>query len=369
MMAEPARAPAQFGCDEPPDVSTPASMPWFSLPLELEAREPIEATGQQRDAVRLEVASATRGISHTKFSFLDTFLAAGDLLVANDSATLPAALDGAIGDRSVRLHISTPIPASRKRLVEVREPDGPVSHPLTLRQHEVEVDLPDGGIAKLERPIASVADTSRLWEAHLELPLPLVRYLHRWGQPIRYRYVSEPWPLSCYQTIFAAPPGSSEMPSAGRPFSQELMKKLATKGVELCTITLHTGVASLEYDEPPYAEPYIVGQASADLINSARLSGRKIVAVGTTVVRCLETIANDDGLVQAGHGFTDLIITPSTDVRVVDGIITGWHEPTATHLMMLEAIAGKDLIVDSYREALSHGYKWHEFGDSHLILP
>jgi S-adenosylmethionine:tRNA ribosyltransferase-isomerase len=341
----------------------------FDLPATAEATAPPEALGRTRDSVRLEVASTRRGIFHTIFHRLDEFIERGDVLVVNNSATLPASIDGVCRGQKVRLHVSVPVPRHRRRLVELRLPEGASSRRCTDGRANDVIDLNDGGRVRLLAPRLNNEARPRLWEASFELPETLLRYLHRWGQPIRYSYIVEPWPLKYYQTIFATLPGSSEMPSAGRPFSKPLVKRLIAKGVKLCAVTLHTGVASLESHEPPYAEPYSVSATAAKTINTARRSGRRIIAVGTTVVRALETVCGPDGLIRPGAGFTDLVITPRRPVRSVQGLITGWHEPQATHLMMLEAIAGIELLTASYTAALGHGYRWHEFGDSHLILP
>jgi S-adenosylmethionine:tRNA ribosyltransferase-isomerase len=159
------------------------------------------------------------------------------------------------------------------------------------------------------------------------------------------------------------------MPSAGRPFTHELVTELVTKGVLVAPLTLHTGVSSPERGEPPYPERYRVPATTARLVNAVHGWGGRVVAVGTTVVRALETVAADDGTVSGGEGWTNLVVTPERGVRAVDGLLTGWHEPEASHLQLLEAVAGDDLLQRSYRAAQVHGYRWHEFGDLHLILP
>jgi S-adenosylmethionine:tRNA ribosyltransferase-isomerase len=132
---------------------------------------------------------------------------------------------------------------------------------------------------------------------------------------------------------------------------------------------LHTGVSSLEAHEPPYAEYYRVPAETAHAVNDTKRRGGRVVAIGTTVVRSLETVVDERGHVNPGEGWTETVITPERGVRAVDGLLTGWHEPEASHLDMLEAVAGRDLIEHSYNAALDAGYLWHEFGDVHLILP
>jgi S-adenosylmethionine:tRNA ribosyltransferase-isomerase len=193
-------------------------------------------------------------------------------------------------------------------------------------------------------------------------------YLARHGEPIRYGYVTDRWPLEAYQTAYAQVPGSAEMPSAGRPFTPELITTLVARGVLLAPVTLHTGVSSPEGHEPPYPERYEVRGSTARLVNAVRAWGGRVIAVGTTVVRALETVADPEGRVCSGSGWTNLIVTPDRGVSAVDGLLTGWHEPEASHLQMLEAVAGAELLGRSYHAGLEHGYLWHEFGDSQLLL-
>jgi len=189
------------------------------------------------------------------------------------------------------------------------------------------------------------------------------------GHPIRYSYVRGDWPLSVYQNVYATEPGSAEMPSAGRPFTAEMITRLVAKGVGVTPIVLHTGVASPESSEPPYAEQYRVPAATARRVNVTHADGAKVIAIGTTVVRALETVVDERGHVRPGEGWTEVVITAERGVRAVDGLLTGWHEPEASHLAMLQAVAGNELLERSYTAALSEGYLWHEFGDVHLILP
>jgi S-adenosylmethionine:tRNA ribosyltransferase-isomerase len=323
----------------------------FELPAALEAREPPEVRGLARDDVRLMVARRADGaISHARFRDLPSLLAAGDLLVLNTSATLPAAVPAQRGGgATVRVHFATQAPHVRGDgwwVVELRTADG--AHPL------------------VEAPARASGD--RLFLARVEAREPVPAYLARYGEPIRYGYVSNPWPLTAYQTAYATVPGSAEMPSAGRPFTPELITELVAAGVLIAPLTLHTGVSSPERHEPPYPERYEVPIPTARLVNAVRAWGGRVIAVGTTVVRALETVAEADGTVRAGSGWTGLVITPERGLQAVDGLLTGWHEPEASHLQMLEAVAGAELLERSYLAALAHGYLWHEFGDSQLIL-
>jgi S-adenosylmethionine:tRNA ribosyltransferase-isomerase len=342
-----------------------------------EAHEPPEARGLARDEVGMLVATRD-GLAHAQARDLPEHLRAGDVLVVNTSATLPAALPARRADGTeLRLHLSTPdadgdrlddlhrdAPGTRERwVVELRDKGerfsgGRAGEPL---------ELPNGASVTLLAPYLAGA---RLWLAEFDTgPVALYDYLHEYGAPIRYGYVAREWPLSDYQTVFAREPGSAEMPSAGRPFTTELVTELVARGIALAPITLHTGVSSQEAGEPPYPERFRVPETTARLVNAARAGGARVIAVGTTVVRALETAALADGRLEPAHGWTRHVVTAAVGVRAVDGLLTGWHEPDASHLFMLEAVGGRGLVESSYRAALRCGYRWHEFGDVHLILP
>jgi S-adenosylmethionine:tRNA ribosyltransferase-isomerase len=159
------------------------------------------------------------------------------------------------------------------------------------------------------------------------------------------------------------------MPSAGRPFTTELVTELVARGVLVAPVILHTGVSSPERGEPPYPERFRVPAHTAALVNAVHGWNGRVIAVGTTVVRALETVAANDGTVSEGRGWTSLVVTPERGLLAIDGLLTGWHDSGASHLQLLEAAAGVELLERSYRAALEHGYRWHEFGDLHLILP
>ena len=159
------------------------------------------------------------------------------------------------------------------------------------------------------------------------------------------------------------------MPSAGRPFTAEIVTDLVTRGVGVAPVLLHTGVSSQEAGEAPLPERFAVPAATARLVNLTRASGGRVVAVGTTVTRALESAADPDGTVRARSGWTDLVLGPQRPARVVGGLVTGWHAPGASHLQLLQAVAGPGLVRRAYAAALRHRYLWHEFGDSCLLLP
>jgi S-adenosylmethionine:tRNA ribosyltransferase-isomerase len=329
----------------------------------LEAHEPPEARGAGRDDVALLVAYRRTGtLTHARFRDLPHLLAPGDLLVVNTSATLPAALDARLGDREIELRLSTPADGGLW-VVELRTQDGGPLRPPPLG---AQIDLRGGGRAEL---IARYAAGNRLALARLEVDRPLEQYLRLHGRPIRYGYVPEQWPLEAYQTVFALESGSAEMPSAARPFTPEIVTELVARGILIAPLLLHTGVSSLERGERPYPERFRVPETTAGLIDAVRGWGGRVIAVGTTVVRALETVAAPDGSLSAGEGWTSLVVTPERGLRAVDGLLTGWHEPESSHLQLLEAVAGRDLLDRSYRAARRRRYRWHEFGDLHLILP
>jgi S-adenosylmethionine:tRNA ribosyltransferase-isomerase len=348
----------------------------FRIPEGGEAGTPVELAREggvlgsdARADVRLMVAHRASGrIAHARFTDLGEALDPGDLLVVNTSAVVPAALDArGPGGEEIRLHLSTEQPGGFW-VVEPRRPAGAGTgrHRGVPPAHQV---LAGGGRAELLAPYPAGTGHQRLWLARLDLGGPVLPYLAAHGQPIRYAHTQGAWPVEAYQSVFSRIPGSAEMPSAARPFTDALVTDLVTRGVVIAPITLHTGVSSQEAGEPPYAERYEVPPVTAALVNAARAEGRRVVAVGTTVVRALETTADASGRSHPGHGWTELMVTPERGVRVVDGLLTGWHEPESSHLAMLEAVGGPELVDRSYAAAVEGGYRWHEFGDSHLILP
>jgi S-adenosylmethionine:tRNA ribosyltransferase-isomerase len=343
----------------------------FAVPPGLSAGEPPEARGLARDEVRLLVARDRSPLQHAAFRDLPRMLRRGDLLVVNTSDTEPAAVDGQRSDgRAVTLHVSGPAPDDLL-VVELRTPDGRRVHDGVAGEP---VRLPHGVTATLvsAHPDPRVAAGSRLWRA----PIPVAGGLRPWlaavGRPIGYSYLRGRWPLATYRTLFAAPTpefASAEMPSAARPFTPAVLAGLRSRGVGVTDLVLHTGVSSLETDEAPLPERFRVPAATADAVNATRAAGGRIVAVGTTSTRALETVADTAGRVHAGVGWTDLVLGPDRPARVVDGLVTGWHEPQTSHLLLLEAVVGPRLVGRAYAAALDRGYLWHEFGDSCLLLP
>ena len=330
----------------------------FALPAGLEAHEPPEARGVGRDGVRLLVGERSAGVvRHSRFTDLPALLRPGDVLVVNTSATVPAAVP-VLGGR-LTVHFSAER-ADGSWLVELRRHAGKATAPYVGGTPGQRYALPGGAAVILREPYSA----GRLWRSDVDTAGSVLDYLNAHGQPIRYGYVDRPWPLRYYQTVFGVHPGSAEMPSAGRPFTSELVTRLVTAGVLVVPVLLHTGVASPEAHERPYPERFAVPPVTARVVARAKADGGRVIAVGTTVVRALETAG--DG---AADGWTDLVVTPERGVRVVDGLLTGFHEPRASHLDMLAAVAGMPLLERCYAAALDAGYLWHEFGDTNLLLP
>ena len=335
---------------------------WFQPTAD--ATSTPEARGLRRDEVRMLVATPS-GLTHAEVHDLPEHLAAGDLLVVNTSATLPAAVPLDHDRCGQTLHVSAQLDDG-SWLVEIRRADnlGPADD---LQEREL-LRLPGAQRLRLVEP--SPRGQHRLWRA---TPLPWrdsAEYLGEHGQPIRYGYLRSRVGLDDLQTVYATHPGSAEMPSAGRPLSKTTLVRLIAKGVIVTPVVLHTGVSSAEAHEPPQPERFTVPDVTARLVNETHRVGRRVVAVGTTVVRALESAAVGDR-VHAATGWTSLVLGPDRPARVVDGILTGLHDPQASHLQLLEAVAGPDLLRTAYGEVTDgpNEYLWHELGDTMLLLP
>lgn len=338
----------------------------FERPQALQASGPPEQRGLERDEVRLLITT-DRGHEHARFRDLPRFLAPGTLLVVNTSATLAASLPakhGALGP--LLANVSTSY-GHGLHLVELRKS---VSEPGPLPVEIGDILEIAGLSARLVSPHPGLP---RLWFVHVDGDLR--EAMARTGQPIRYGYLEAPYPkIDAYQTLFARVPGSAEMPSAGRPFTPRVLDALRSRGIKLAEVTLHTGVSSheVEADEVEeqalHAESFMVPERTAEAVNAARQEGRPVIAVGTTVVRALES-AWDGDRARAAAGFTRLLIHPGLPVRSVTGLLSGLHDPLASHLAMLYAVAPRERVREAYAEAVREGYLWHEFGDSHLLVP
>lgn len=331
------------------------------------APRPAEARGLQRDEVRLLVAMPD-GLSHQRFRDLPDHLRPGDVLVVNTSATVPAEVDASLDGSPVVVHVAHHL-EDGDRVIELR------SAPDAARAL---LDASAGGVVQVgdvrlvlrgpwpaDAPSSPTGVGNRLWRASVRGDLD--RQLDWNGRPIAYGYLDRRYPLADYQTVFGRHPGSAEMASAGRPFTPELVTRLVTAGVQVAPVTLHTGVSSQEAGEAPGPEWFEIPPTSARLINGARDNRGRVIAVGTTATRAVESSVLGRHVV-ASRGWTSRVVTPARPPRVVDGLITGWHDPMASHLLLVEAVAGQRLTQAAYDAAVADGYLWHEFGDSALLL-
>lgn len=331
------------------------------------ATAPPELRSGSRDDVRLLVARPGR-VEHTRFTYLAEQLAPGDLLVVNDSATVPGQVDAElVGRGPVVLHVATRLDDGT-RVVELRTAPAAERAVLdaapgaTVRAGDVTFTL----VAPYPSASSPTGAGNRLWRARVDGDLGGL--LTARGRPIAYGYLDRRYPLAAYQSIFSLVPGSAEMPSAARPFTHALADRVRRRGVTIAPITLHTGVSSQEAGEAPQDEWFAVPAATAALVNATLRRGGRVVAVGTSVTRALES-AVAGGRVVATRGWTDRVITPGEPPQVVRGLVTGWHDPGASHLLLVEAVAGTALAQQAYDAAVTEGYLWHEFGDSALLLP
>jgi S-adenosylmethionine:tRNA ribosyltransferase-isomerase len=338
----------------------------FVLPPGAEASSPPEWRGLARDEVRL-MAVTPSGVAAHRFWELPELLEPGDLVVVNTSATLPARVEALRADGAlVPLHVSTQLDDG-DWVVELRRPDN--TGPDLGAEPGTVLSLPGDVRLRLVDGYPDAARPARLWRARPSRPLAITAYLPAHGRPIGYGYLAGDFPLVDRQNVWATEPGSAEMASAGRPFSADVVVRLAARGVAVAPLVLHTGVSSPELHEPPYPERFAVPPGTARLVGSTRAAGGRVVAVGTTVTRALESAAGDDGIVRAAHGWTSLVLGVDRPARVVTGLVTGLHAPEASHLQLLEAVAGPSLVARAYEAAVAGHYLWHEFGDSMLFLP
>jgi len=345
----------------------------FQAPDATIAPAPAEWRGQARDEVRLLVARRD-GIVHTSFREIPAHLERGDLLVVNDSATEARELDAVlVGRGPIVLHLAQRLPDGAWAVELRTAPDA----------RRAVLDADQGDVVAIGRvrltltaPYPGIASSptghgNRLWRA--TVTGNIAGQIRRHGRPIAYGYLDRRFPLAAYQSVFGVRPGSAEMPSAARPFTSELVATLVARGIQIAPVTLHTGVSSQEAGEAPLPEWFEVTPTTARLVRETRIAGGRVVAVGTTVTRALESAAVPNGRgrasVRPAHGWTERIVSPQQPPVVVDGLVTGWHDPQASHLLLVEAVAGRALAQRAYDEAVAAGYLWHEFGDTNLLLP
>ena len=349
----------------------------YSLPQELIAQTPIEP----RDHSRLLVAHRAGGaIEHRRFFELGEYLREGDLIVANESRVLPARLLGRkipSGGR-VEVLLLRPLPQPG----DVGEPIAWEALVSPGRRIQDGAQLAFGNREAgpyLEAEVVSRTDLGGRTLRFSEPPRPLLDAL---GQmplpPYIHEALDDP---ERYQTVYARVEGSAAAPTAGLHFTQGLIGELRERGVGFATVTLHVGLDTfrpvheeLLEEHPMHREWYSLGDEAAKAINSARANGGRIVAVGTTSVRVLETAARSQGIVNreqsvaGAEGWTDLFITPGYMFGLVDALITNFHLPKTTLLMLVSAFAGHDLLMRAYEEAIKERYRFYSFGDAMLIL-
>jgi S-adenosylmethionine:tRNA ribosyltransferase-isomerase len=343
----------------------------FSLPPELYAKEPPERRGIARDEVKLMVINRNGyQIEHARFYSLGRFLSPGDLLVFNASRTLPALLKGCSEPKGscIEVRLAEHLPDdSWLALLRCKTGD-PFSCGL---RSDLQINFGHGLTAMVYGRDKNI---HRLWKIRFSKSgAELMEQLYRLGQPVRYEYLSVPWDLDYYQTVYAREPGSAEMPSAGRAFTWKMLLGLKRSGINAAYIVLHTGLSSymddkLDAQHPSSEEEYFINEATAEKINMTHSQGGRVIAVGTTVVRALESVVDFTGKVTAMHGYTRLHITANHMLKAVDGLLTGLHEPEASHLDLLSAFIPAEKIHEAYDEAVNRKYLWHEFGDLNLIL-
>lgn len=335
----------------------------FELPERLIAQTPLA----ERSESRLLVLKREDGsIRHRRFQDIVEFLQPGDALVLNDSKVIPARLIGSKvdtgakiellllkqlqGDRwetlvkpAKRIKVGTKVVFGQGELVAVAEEEG---------------EVPGGRVFRLEYDGVLMELLNRLGQ----MPLP----------PYIKEQLDDP---ERYQTVYARHPGSAAAPTAGLHFTPELLNRIERKGVNIAAITLHVGLGTFRpvtadrvEDHRMHAEYYEVSREAAEAVNKAKANGKRVVAVGTTSCRTLESIADDEGTVYARSGWTDIFIYPGYTFRAVDALITNFHLPKSTLVMLVSAFAGRELTMKSYREAVREEYRFFSFGDAMLII-
>ncbi|MFD2923554.1 S-adenosylmethionine:tRNA ribosyltransferase-isomerase [Halobacillus naozhouensis] len=333
----------------------------FEIPEHLHASSPIERRGLDRDQVRMMLLDPVSGRrAHTNFrNIVDTFQA-GDVLVLNQSRTIPSSLQASGTNGEVEVRLARKIDDHRFEVLLVGK---------QYKEGE-KLYFQDGLFAVVEKGGSEYP----LQVLKFKLSgMSLIEYIYDHGSPIYYEYVEDPWPLNDYQNVYSSTPGSIEMASAGRAFTWGTITELEQKGVKICYITLHTSLSYYENDRWPspssHPEPYTIPQETVTVINKAKQEGRQVAAVGTTVVRALESAFKNGQLTKQDSVLTYLYINQEHSLKVVDALLTGFHEPEASHLDLLTAFVKHEILIEAYHEAIEQQYLWHEFGDMNLIIP
>ena len=335
----------------------------YELPEELIAQVPLAA----RDASRLMVLTRSEHrVEHRHFRDLPEYLRPGDVLVLNDTRVIPARLAATrpTGGK-VEILLLTPRGGDVWECLARPGRRAQVGQTLTFaggRMTGLVLEKTEYGGRVLQLSAAAGLDVDSLVDAVGEMPVP--HYIKsRLGQPERY------------QTVYARERGSAAAPTAGLHFTPELLGQIERAGVAIARVTLHVGLGTFRpvktehvEEHVMHSEHYEVPVQTADAINSARAAGGRVVAVGTTTVRTLESSVDADGRVMPGTGWTGIFIYPGYVFRAVDAVVTNFHLPKSTLIMMVSAFAGHEFVLDAYRRAVEEKYRFFSFGDAMLIL-
>ncbi len=335
----------------------------YDLPLELIAQKAAEP----RDTSRLLVLErGSQVLKHRYFYDLPDYLKPGDVLVLNDTQVIPARLWGRRGATGAKIEI-----------LLLTQKEGDVWEALVRPGKRVPVgtELVFGQGELRAQTLAVTASGGRMLRFFYK-DVSFGTLLQRLGEMPLPPYIKEkPADPQRYQTIYARREGSAAAPTAGLHFTSRLLKKLKAQGVEIVYLLLHVGLGTFRpvktkniEEHYMHAEYYEVTAGTAAAINAARAAGGRVVAVGTTVVRTLETVSTDTGIVQPGKGWTDIFIYPGYSFKAVDCLLTNFHLPRSTLLMLVSAFAGREKILSAYYEAVKDNYRFFSFGDGMLIL-
>ncbi|WP_413378893.1 S-adenosylmethionine:tRNA ribosyltransferase-isomerase [Alkalihalobacillus sp. 1P02AB] len=329
----------------------------FQIPTNLHANTPAEYREDSRSQVNMMVLNKQTGeVTDHHLSNLPQLLSPGDLLVFNKSRTIPALLKSE--DQKIEIRLARKITDLEWEALIFQNDE---KRDCILLEGGGQLNIMGPGS---ESPLV-VVEFQQIFE-------PILSYLYKYGAPIRYEYIHEPWPMQDYQTIFASVPGSVEMPSAGRAFSWKLIQQLKKSGIQIAFLELHAGISYYGGNKWPnpknHPETYSIPVETIELIKKTKHHGRKIIAVGTTVVRALESLTLENNPLNGETATTDLYINKQHPLQMVDGLITGLHEPDTSHLDLLCAFTEEAYIIVAYQHALEQQYLWHEFGDLNLIF-
>ena len=335
---------------------------YFELPQELIAQDPLEDRASSR---LLVLDKKTGDITHRGFRDVLEYLHPGDCLVINDTKVIPARLYGVKRDTGAKIEILL-LKRREKDVWETLVKPGKKAKPGTV------LDFGDGILTGTVEE--TVDEGNRLIRFSYEGIFEEI--LDRLGQMPLPPYITHQLKdKNRYQTVYAKHDGSAAAPTAGLHFTKELLKEIQEKGVEIAHVTLHVGLGTFRpvkvenvQDHHMHSEFYIVEESEAEKINRAKQAGNRVVCVGTTSCRTVESASTEEGLVKAGTGWTDIFIYPGYRFKVLDALITNFHLPESTLVMLVSALAGREHILHAYEEAIKERYRFFSFGDAMLIL-